>query len=90
MSIQTKRTFDEFESPFEVVVHVNICDTSDEEAAGLEDIGPYSIVLDFGWGRVCDSIDLDDQLAVKRDEIDDIPVDRVLASEFPACQPAIT
>jgi len=35
------------------------------------------------------SIDLDNQLSVQSDEINDISIDGVLATEFPACQPPI-
>jgi hypothetical protein len=35
------------------------------------------------------AIDLDDQLAVECDEVDHIPVDRMLATKFPPCQPPV-
>jgi hypothetical protein len=38
---------------------------------------------------VCDAVNLDDQLAVERYEIDHVPVDRMLATKFPSRQPPI-
>jgi len=36
------------------------------------------------------AVNFDDQFSVKRYEIDDVSVDRMLAAEFPSCQPPIT
>lgn len=38
---------------------------------------------------MCHAVDLNDQLAVKCNEVDNVPVDRMLAPELPSQQPAI-
>jgi len=35
------------------------------------------------------AVNLDDEFPVESDEIDYIPIDRMLATKFPACKPAI-
>jgi hypothetical protein len=81
---------DHFEHSIEVFVHVSIADTHDKEARGFEHARPLFVAPQCGSGCMRNAIDFDDKLSFQGHEIDNVPVDRMLAAKLPSRHSAIS
>ncbi len=86
MSFVPELAIDHLEHALEILVHVDVGNAHDAEAKRLEHPCPLRITSDLRRRTVRLSIDFDDQLAVERDEINGVSVNRVLAAKLAACK----
>ena len=54
------------------------------ESASFEQRGSSIVTLDLRRRGMRHAVDFDNQLSVECDEVDDVPIDRMLAAELPA------
>ena len=81
---------DHIEHTTKILIYVDVRNPHDMETESFEKCGAGSVTFGLPWRAVGGAVDLHDQLAFKRDEIDHISVDRVLAAKLPASEAAIS
>src|SRR6185312_8016443 len=79
---------DHLQHAVQVLIHIDVRDADDVESERFERVGALCIMRALAFCVVRDTVDLDDQLAFNRDEVDDVSAYWVLPSEFPGRQAA--
>ena len=81
---------DHFQHAIKIVVDICVTNPYHLKTKQLQSAGTRRVVSQLGIRTMCCAINLDDQLGIEGYEIDDISIDRILATKFVARQSAVS